>query len=57
MNFALGASALHALYINRTLLPRELRPNRFMQTGVVLCGLFFFTISAVGLANLIQQWR
>jgi hypothetical protein len=47
MNVALGVSALHTLYVNRTLLPRELRPNAFMQAGVIGCGLFFLGISIV----------
>ena len=56
MNFALGGSALHALYINRTLLPRELRPNWFMQLGIIICGLFFFAISGIVLVNLVGKW-
>ncbi len=48
MNLALSFSALHTLYVNRTLLPPELRPNWFMRAGTVFCGLFFFLISAVG---------
>src|SRR5262249_5254348 len=40
MNLALGSTALHALYVNKTLLPPELRPNWFMQLGVVFCGLY-----------------
>ena len=37
-NVALGFSAFHTLYVNRTLLPRELRPNLFMQLGLIGCG-------------------
>jgi hypothetical protein len=33
--------------VNRTLLPPELRPNWFMQLGVVFCGLFFLGIAAI----------
>lgn len=51
-NVALGVSALHALYINRTLLPKEIRPNRFIQAGVVFCGVFFIGISAIVLLRL-----
>ncbi len=47
MNVALGFSALHTLYVNRTLLPPQLRPNWFMQAGTAFCGLFFLSISAV----------
>lgn len=46
-NVALGWSAWHALYVNRTLLPRELRPNLLMQVGTFLCGVFFLGISGI----------
>ena len=46
-NVALGFSAFHTLYVNRTLLPRELRPNALMQLGLVGCGVFFFAITAM----------
>lgn len=51
-NVALGFSALHALYVTRALMPKELRPSLFMQLGVVACGAFFLGISAVVLAFL-----
>ncbi|HTI51410.1 MAG TPA: Nramp family divalent metal transporter [Planctomycetaceae bacterium] len=47
MNLALGSTALHSLYVNKTLLPPELRPNWFMQLGVIFCGLFFLGITAI----------
>jgi Mn2+/Fe2+ NRAMP family transporter len=46
-NIALGFSSLHALYITRALVPRELRPSVFMQLGVLACGTFFLGISAI----------
>jgi hypothetical protein len=46
-NVALGASAFHTLYVNSTLLPRELRPNLLMRAGLVACGVFFLTITAI----------
>ena len=46
-NVALGFSAFHTLYVNRTLLPRELRPNPLMQLGLIGCGVFFFAITAM----------
>jgi hypothetical protein len=46
-NVALGFSAFHTLYVNRTLLPRELRPNLVMQLGLIGCGVFFFAITAM----------
>jgi hypothetical protein len=44
-NIALGSTALMSLYVNRTLLPKELHPSLFHQVGVALCGLFFLGIS------------
>ncbi|MFN0052131.1 MAG: Nramp family divalent metal transporter [Planctomycetales bacterium] len=52
MNLALGSTALHTLYVNKTLLPRELRPNWFMQWGVLFCGLFFLGISLIVVCTL-----
>jgi hypothetical protein len=46
-NVALGFSAFHTLYVNRTLLPRELRPGAAMQLGLIGCGVFFFAITAM----------
>jgi hypothetical protein len=50
-NVALGFSAFHTLYVNRTLLPRELRPNPLMQLGLFCCGTFFFAITAMALVG------
>ena len=44
-NIALGSTALMSLYVNRRLLPKELHPGWFHQIGVVLCGIFFLSIS------------
>ena len=46
-NIALGFSALHALYVNRALMPRDLRPSLILQLGVFACGVFFLGISAI----------
>ena len=53
MNVALGCSSLHALYVNCTLLPPEVRPNWFIRAGVVFCGVFFFGISGVVFVSLL----
>jgi hypothetical protein len=50
-NVALGFSAFHTLYVNRTLLPRELRPSLLMQFGLFACGAFFFAITAMALVG------
>jgi hypothetical protein len=47
MNIALGCSAFHTWYVNRTLLPRELRPSLFMELGLLACGVFFLSMTAL----------
>jgi hypothetical protein len=44
-NLSLGFSTLQALHVNRRLLPRELRPNWFLQAGTLCCGIFFLAVS------------
>jgi hypothetical protein len=44
-NLGLGFSTLQALYVNRVLLPRALRPNAVQQIGTACCGVFFLGIS------------
>ncbi len=44
-NIALGTVALLSLYVNRVLLPKEVRPGWFHQLGVVACGVFFLGVS------------
>jgi len=52
MNFALGFSALHTLYVSRTLLPAPLRPPWWVQAGMLLCGVFYLGISTIALTRL-----
>lgn len=47
-NIALGVTALQLLWINHTLLPRELRPRWYNSLGVLLCAAFY-----LGLAGLV----
>ena len=49
----LGAVSLHALFVNCTLLPREVRPSWFMRIGVVFCSAFFFGISGIVFVSLL----
>lgn len=44
-NIALGSTAWLSLYVNRKLLPKEIQPGWFHQIGIVLCGVFFLSIS------------
>jgi hypothetical protein len=53
MNFALGFSALHTLYVSLVLLPQPLRAGWLMRTGLVACAVFYISISAIALH---QQW-
>jgi hypothetical protein len=52
-NVGLGVTALHALYVNRRLLPAPLQPNLFLQAGLVGCFFFFLGISSIAFH---QQW-
>lgn len=52
-NVGMGFSSLHALHVNRKLLPRELQPNWFMQAGVLFCGFYFLGISVVVLVTFV----
>jgi hypothetical protein len=56
-NVALGFSALHALYANRALLPKELQPHWLLQIGVVLCGIFFIGISVVVMVDVVNTLK
>ena len=47
MNFSLGFSCFHTLYVNKRLLPRPLRPGWFATTGLVLAGTFFTLLALV----------
>lgn len=44
-NIALGSVSLMSIYVNRTLLPKEVQPSLFHQFGVLVCGVFFLSIS------------
>jgi hypothetical protein len=51
-NISIGVASLHTLWVNRTLLPRELRPNWFMQLGLIFSGMVFLGISGIVVATL-----
>jgi hypothetical protein len=53
-NLAIGFTSFLLLWVNRTLLPKALRPRWYHQLGVAACGLFY-----LGLALLVfvtKQW-
>src|SRR5688500_13752878 len=47
MNFSLGFSCFHTLYVNKRLLPVPLRPGWFATTGLVLAGTYFTLLAVV----------
>jgi hypothetical protein len=53
MNFALGFSALHVLFVDIRLLPEALRPGWVMRIGLVLCAVFYTAISVIAF---LQEW-
>ena len=57
MNFALGFSALHTLAVNLILLPRELRSGWFMRICLVGCGIFFISLSVLGLHKALSDLK
>ncbi len=46
-NFALGFSCWHTLWLNKILLPKELRPNWFVSICLLLSGAFFWMVATV----------
>lgn len=48
-NLGMSATALHALYVNRKLLPTQIRPPLLMQVSQVACFVFFLGISGIAL--------
>jgi len=56
-NYALGISCLHVLYVNMTLLPRELRPNWFIRTTLVFAAVFFTGIAVITTMQLVRSMQ
>ncbi|HYG75836.1 MAG TPA: Nramp family divalent metal transporter [Planctomycetota bacterium] len=46
-NFALGFSCFHTLYVNCSLLPRELRPSWITRILLSCSGIFFITLATI----------
>ena len=53
-NLAIGATALHLLHVNRTLLTPAVRPGRLCQAGLLCCGAFYLGMAALVFAT--KQW-
>jgi len=43
----LGFSCLHTVFINMTLLPKQLRPNWFVRLSLSFSGVFFLSVATV----------
>lgn len=54
-NFALGFSCLHTLAVNTFLLPKELRPNWIVRTGLVLAGSFFILLGTIAAYKTLEE--
>ena len=54
-NYALGFSCLHVIYINRSLLPRELQPPTSRVIGLGFGGLFFTVIAVISMLQEFQD--
>lgn len=52
-NYALGFSCWHALYVNMTLLPKELRPGWLSRIGLVMAGTFFACLAVMSTLDLL----
>ncbi len=48
-NLALGVSCWHALYVNSTLLPDEIKPGWLARAGLFLAGAYFLTLAILTL--------
>ena len=51
LNFALGFSCWHTVFVLHRLLPPELRPGKLMTTGLIGSGLFFNGLAVVALVS------
>lgn len=46
-NIAIGFTAFHILWINRTYLPQAIRPKWYQQLGIAGCGIFYLGLAAL----------
>jgi len=53
LNFGMGFSSLHVLWVTIFLMPREVRPPLAMRIGLVCCAMFYIGISCTALN---QYW-
>ncbi len=55
-NLGMSATALHALFVNRKLLPKQLQPPKLLQASQIACFLFFLGISAIAFHQQISRY-
>jgi hypothetical protein len=53
--FATGVSALHTLYVNRRFLPKPLQAPAWREVGLVLCAVFYFTMTCLAAYGQIRK--
>jgi hypothetical protein len=56
-NYALGFSCWHVIAVNRSLLPKPLRPSLWRQAGLALAGCFFTVIAVIATVDQVQKLR
>jgi len=59
LNFGMGFSSLHVLWVTTFLMPREVRPPLVMRIGLVCCATFYISISCIALNQCwpdVVQW-
>lgn len=56
-NYALGFSCWHVIVVNRTLLPKPLRPSLWRQGWLALAGCFFTVIAVIATVDQVQKLR
>jgi len=45
--FATGVTAVHTMYVNRRFLPKELKAPLWREIGLILCALFYFSMTTL----------
>ena len=53
--FATGVTALHTLYVNRRFLPKPLHAPIWREVGLVLCAIFYFTMTTLAVTPRVQE--
>jgi hypothetical protein len=53
---AMVVSSFHTLHVNRRFLPKPLRPSRFREAGLIVCGLFYFVMSGLAIYGQVEGY-